>query len=120
MAARGFAKSSKDGISTIPKTNTKGGAFKSFSRPKTGKQKQKFDPASGRKVFAKEFKSGRQMARAAGIKPGILPGTPQSKALGQYRMRLNALDSGKEIGKPGERSFLRGIMAQASGGGGGQ
>lgn len=114
-----FAKSSKDGKSTIPKTKTKGGSLKSFSRPKEGTKKQKFDPRSGRKVFAKEFKSGRAMARASGLSKNALPGTAQSKALGDMRMRLSNLDSGAVIGKPGERSFLRGAIAQAEGGGGG-
>lgn len=121
-----YAKSSKSSGGNIAKTSTRGGAFAGFKRPMEGTKKggakltgQGRDPASGRKVFKKEFRSGFKAAKAGGLSTSALPGTPQSKALGGYRQRLSALDSGSAIGKPGERSFLRGALHAAGGGKGG-
>lgn len=92
-----------------------------FKRKMQGRMKggakmkgQGFDPRSGRKVFKNEFRSGFKMAKAAGMNAG--KGGAQ---VGFMRQRLSALDSGSDIGRPGERSFLRGALHAASGGKGG-
>ena len=116
-----YAKYAKSSGGNIPKTTTRGGAFQSFKRPMEGTKKggakltgQGRDPASGRKVFKKEFRSGFGMAKTAGLSTGR-----PTAALGKMQQRLSALDSGSVIGKPGERSFLRGALHAAGGGSGG-
>jgi hypothetical protein len=93
----------------------------SFKRPMQGRTKggaklrgQGIDPASGRKVFKQEFRSGFKMAKTAGMNKG--KGAPQVQFM---RQRLSALDAGKVEGKPGERSFLRGALHAVGGGSGG-
>lgn len=72
MAVPRYAKSSKDGVSNIAKTSTRGGSFAGFKRPMEGTTKggkkltgQGIDKTSGKKVFKKEYRSGFKMARAA-------------------------------------------------------
>lgn len=93
----------------------------SFKRPMQGRTKggaklrgQGFDPASGRKVFKQEFRSGFKMAKTAGLSTAR-----PNAALGGMQQRLSALDAGKVEGKAGERSFLRGALHAAGGGSGG-
>lgn len=121
MAVPRYAKSSKSSGGNIAKTSTRGGAFAGFKRPMEGTKKggaklrgQGIDKTSGKKVFKKEYRSGFKMAKTAGLTSGR-----PTAALQNMKQRLSALDSGSVVGKPGERSFLRGAMRAASGGGGG-
>lgn len=88
-----------------------GGARRAM--PKGGKQMR----IGGKKVFAKEARSGYAMARATGLSFKTAEG---ANKVAQYSARLRALDAGTIQGKPGEKSFLRGVMKavkRASGGG---
>lgn len=65
--------------------------------------KQLRDPASGKKVFSKEFKSGQAAAKNADKK-----GMP--KALKTAKAQLKGMEKGTIKAKPGQKSFLRGFI----------
>ena len=83
-----------------------------FARPKAAGARQMKDKASGKKVFAKEFKSGKAAAKNSDK-------SKLSEAKATARAQLKGMDSGKIKAKPGQKSFLRGFLSAKGGGGGG-
>lgn len=85
-----------------------------FARPLAKGQRQRVDPISGKKVFAKEYVSGFKMARVAGFHRG-----ENASRVSGMRARLAGIDAGTITPRAGERSFLRGAMRGAIAGSGG-